>query len=302
MIKRKGILFIIFILILALSFGCSASKEYASETQDSAMPEAEYDAKKENRAGEAMEMAGSKPIQGIENKIIYRAEMTLETEEFDASIESIENKVSEIGGYIENSSISGKGFEENDPKYAYYVLRIPKDKFNYMKKAAENWGNITYRNSSSEDVSEQYYDTEARLGTLKIQEERLQALLQKAGKIEDIISIERELQDIRYQIESHTGTIRKMNSLIDYSTMTMHVYEVKEVSFVPKSFPQEMGEAFKESARYFVDFVKNVIISTIYLLPYLIIVAVLIVIFRKKIQVVNKIPGFFRKKKGSDNE
>ncbi len=286
MIKRAGVLTVIIIMILSLISGCGVSQDRAAIEESAMAPDENMDqdmSRTEEDGGEsAVDYAGKQIIRTANNKIIYKAEISLQTKDFDETTQSIENKVNEVGGYIESSSIEGRGIQEKDPRYAYYVLRIPKEKFEYIKKTAENWGNISSIHTNSEDVTEAYYDIEAKLETKYIQEERLLELLKKADKLEDIIALERELQEVRYQIENNTVTLKKMDSLIDYSTITVNVYEVEEVTIVPDTFSKEMKEAVKESGKLFADFVQNAVISLIYIMPYLVLLIILIILLRKK--------------------
>ena len=297
MIKRMGLVLILIICITMFA-GCAGSQKSAQDVAPSpSSGSAGYDMSKNEVAGEGAGLGyvGESIIRTTANKIIYRSDISLETKDFDKTIQSIEDKVREVEGYIESASIRGKGYKENDPKYAYFVIRVPKEDFQYIQKAAESWGNIVSINTSSENVTEQYYDTQARLETLNIQEERILELLKKADKIEDIITLERELQNIRYQIESHTTTIRKLDALVDYSSITINVREVDELSFVPKSFAQEIGGTIKDSLKGFIEFVKTAILVVVYLLPYLIVLAVIVLLVRKLLP-IQKIP-FIRRRK-----
>ena len=290
--KRKiGIVLLILVIIASAFTGCGSRSEKSEDSVEydksyntgMQAPEIAVTSSKnaEYALDEAMDNGSS--IGVLNDKIIYTADISLETENFNESIEAIEKKTEEVKGYIQSSSINGKGFDEGDAKYGYYVLRIPKTSFNYVKKAAEQWGSITNMSSNSSDVSEQYFDTEARLETLTIQEERLLALLQKADKMEDILNIERELQNVRYQIETYTGSIRRLDSQIDYATISVNIYEVKNVTIVPKTFIQEVIEEIKASARSFGRFLEDSLFTVIYLVPYLAIIIALILIFRKRI-------------------
>ncbi len=297
--RRKGILLLVLIIFITMFYGCGSASSDMAESA-SAPKDMDYGGGRDDSVQEedAIQPTANEAVYTSANKMIYRAEITLQTKEFDKTTKSIENKVNEVGGYIESSSINGKGIDENDPKYAYYTLRIPKEKFEYIKKTSENWGNIRSINTNSEDISEQYYDTETMLETKKIQEERLMELLKKAEKLEDIIALERELQEVRYQIQNNTVTIRKMDSLIDYATITVNVYEVDEMTIVPKTFPQEMKEAFKDSGALFIDFIQNATITIIYLLPFLIILIMFIIIFRKRaFKLINTPFKMIRKRK-----
>ncbi len=299
---KKKIVLILSMLTLIFLYGCGSSERAESpshnKSQDFAAvgynEKSEEDSSPEEAILNGADMINS---QFTSQKIIYTAEISVETEAFDKAVESIRNKTNEVKGYIENSSVRGKGSEENDPKHGYFILRIPRKEFEYIKKSAESWGSIIQSNSSAQDVTESYIDTETRLQTLQIQQDRIMELLKKADKMEDIITLEQELQSIRYKIETYTSSLRKMDSLVDYSTISINLYEVKKVTVVPKGFSQEIGKATKSSWNMFGEFIKGAIVIIIYALPYILILGIIVVIIaRKRGNIIKKLP-FMRKNK-----
>jgi len=112
-------------------------------------------------------------------------------------------------------------------------------------------------------VGETYYDTEARLETLNTKRDRLLALLEKADVMEDIISLENALADVQYQIDAHTATLRKYDSLIGYSTFHIRLNEVVEIQEVPgvtESFGSRLLLRMKTGFRRFADGMENFVL------------------------------------------
>lgn len=300
----KKVVLILSLLTLIFLYGCGSnqsteSSPINSKSKDSVGINYSETIEEDASVGEAIldDKADIVSGQFTSQKIIYKADISVETEEFDKAVESIRGKTNEVKGYIENSSVRGRGSEDNDPKHGYFVLRVPKKEFEYIKKTAESWGNIIQSNSNAQDVTESYIDTETRLQTLEIQQDRIMELLKKAEKMEDIINLERELQNIRYQVESYTSSLRKMDSLVDYATITVNLYEVKAVPTVPKGFSQEIGTAVKSSWSLFAEFIRGAIISIIYLFPYILILGIIVVlIVRKRGNIIKRIPSIRKNK------
>jgi hypothetical protein len=220
-------------------------------------------------------------IPGINQKIIFRSDMTLETETFDETLAKIDIKVKATGSYIETANISGNIAYQDELRYASLVIRVPSDRFEDMKKEAATWGHLISSNTSSQDVTKQYIDTEARLKALKIQEERLLALLGKAEKLDDILLLESRLSDVRYQIESYTGSLNELDTLVDYATIALTIHEVKSISVSPDNFGQRIAETIKDSFIQLGKFVESGLIALIYLIPYMIIIALLVFLIKK---------------------
>src|SRR5690606_29926274 len=127
------------------------------------------------------------------SKEIRNIYVSLETTEFNSTIENLDKIINKHNGYIENSNISyNNDYNNKILKYAQYTIRVPKENVDRFTKEMDSIGNIVSQNSSKQDITKQYYDTESRLNVLKIKEERILALLEKAEKMEDIITIENQ--------------------------------------------------------------------------------------------------------------
>ena len=144
-------------------------------------------------------------------------------------MESINKKVTELDGYIENSDISGSSIRyggERSRKSARIMARIPSDHLSAFITEVEANGNVTNKQESVEDVTLSYADVESRKKTLLVEQERLWALLEKADTTEAIITLESRLSEIRYQLESYESQLRLMENQVSYSTVNLYVEEV----------------------------------------------------------------------------
>ena len=180
-------------------------------------------------------------------KLILRADLTLETQDFDAASADLEKLTAETGGYIESSSLSG----DKGSRSAYYTLRIPQEKFETFYAQLGDRAHVVYSSRSSEDITEQYTDIETRLATLQTKHERLLALLDQAGKMEDIISLENALADCEYEIDSLTGSKRHYDDLVGFSTFSVTLDEVQTLTATPEGsgFGAQLTQAAKPGPR-----------------------------------------------------
>lgn len=168
----------------------------------------------------------------VERKLIRTGYYTMETLEFDSSIAAIEALVSATGGYIEaGHSSGGNGAYDRGYKslrYAEYTVRIPTGDFFSFTDGLENCGSILNSTMNVQEVTDYYYDISARLTSLRIQEERLNTLISQATTLEAIIALESSLSEVRYNIESNEGIIRRLDTQIAYSTITITINEVTQ--------------------------------------------------------------------------
>lgn len=227
-------------------------------------------------------------------KIIRTARMTIQTLDFEKSITDLAALTENHGGYYETAQIeSGGYYNQNARRSAYYVVRIPKENFVAFRDAIGSVGYVYSATEDTQDVGEDYYDTEARLETLTTKRERLLALLDKAELMEDIISLESALADVQYEIDMHTSTLRKYDSLIDYSTFTINLDEVVKIDEEPgpqESFGAKLLDSLKDGWSDFVDglqdfafwFARNVITLVILAIIVVIVIKVAFVIRKKR--------------------
>jgi len=232
-----------------------------------------------------------------DRKIIKSASMEIQTLEYELAIQRLTDKVRGIGGYVESSNVRGRAVDDKySTRSAHYTLRIPEQQFMQFMSDMNTIGTIIQENSYGEDITSQYFDTDAHMKTLKIQEERLLEILRKAEKIEDIITLERELSNIRYQIEGLQGNLKRWDNLVSYSTLTVSIYEVQEIIKVeepPKTLGQKISQKFTESLDDIKDFFEDLAVFGIGSLPLLIVYLPLLLvaalIIRKIIRILKPV-------------
>ena len=303
----KKILSIILTLLLVFSLCACGSKSAPQAAPDEnryvsadtapahnpAAEEAGFDFATEVKAeGAETEVAA----EGAENqapeidpeKIIYSAEITVETTEFEKSMEQLKELVAKYNGYIEQSSVNDANFYTKSSGSYYnrsadFTIRVPSSDFSKMNGDLSSIGNVPYSHTYTENVSAQYYDTEARLKAYTAQEERLLEMLDIAKSVEDIIAIEGELANVRYEIESLQSSLNNWDRRINYSTIYLNLQEVREYSDEPVgnqlSYGQQLLRSLKSGLHGVGRFFKDLLLWFVGALPALVIVVVLLLIF-----------------------
>lgn len=217
----------------------------------------------------------------VSRKIIDRADVILETLEFDKSISQLESSINSYGGYIESSNILQDGISSGSYKqnrYAEFIIRIPKEKFQSFLSETGNIGVIINKRIYGEDISSQYYDRESRLKVLQAQEQKYLDLLNNAKEVKEILEIEKSLTEIRYEIESLTGYLKQMDSLVSYSTINLNISEVTETKVAeatPKTFGDKVVKAFSDSIKSLKTAGITMVLIIVVILPYAIIFSIL---------------------------
>lgn len=182
-------------------------------------------------------------------KLILRAAISVESTEFDAAVAALDQLVAAQGGYYESNEIQqGTYYDSQAARYGSFTVRVPQAQFEAFLNAAGAVGHVISSSKSSQDVGEEYFDAEARLKTQQTKHERLLSLLEKADSMENIIALENALSETEYQMEQLSGTLRKYDSLVGYSTITIRLQEVLKLTEQPKetlSFGGRLSNAFQ---------------------------------------------------------
>ena len=164
-----------------------------------------------------------------DRKLIRDVALDVETKGFDSLIDDLNARVIEMGGYIEQSDISGTAYEvEAQERRATVCYRVPSAKLDeFLAHVGEN-SNIVQRTEQTRDVTLTYVDLESRIKALESERDALLALLEKADSTSSILAIRSQLNEVIYQYESATAQLRALSEQIDYSTVKMTVREVIE--------------------------------------------------------------------------
>lgn len=193
-------------------------------------------------------------------KIIYTADVDLETKEFDQASQALDEAVKELGGWFESRSL----YQGGSYRRLSCTIRVPAEQFEPLLERAGEAAHMVSRDAYSEDVSEAYYDSEARLTTQRTKLERLQTLLAQAATMEDIIALESALSETELQIEYLTGSLRRYDSLVGYSTVNLQLREVYRLSTdeeTPMTFGERLGSAFSTGLQRGGDNMEELVIG-----------------------------------------
>ena len=213
---------------------------------------ADYEINSNGSTGSGTSDAGTISQSGqelTERMLIRNVSVSCETLNFAELTASIESQVVSLGGYIESKSFSGTG-NAGDLRSAYYTIRVSSEALDQIVNTIGNTAVIIASNESTEDVTLSYTDMQARVESLRIEQETLNELLAQADSLDTIIVLQNELTNIRYQIESYESQLRVLENLSSYSTLSLSITEVLEETEVEeprvKTYSEKFHEAFQD--------------------------------------------------------
>lgn len=203
-------------------------------------------------------------VQIAPTMVIHNGQASVEVDKLDPAVVKLRQLAAQLGGYIGNSSMSG-GREQ--VKSATLELKIPAQRFDQAINGLGTLGKVESVNSTAEDVGEEYVDITARVNNGHRLEDRLIALLAtRTGKLQDVLSVERELARVREEIERYEGRLRYLKSRVATSTLSVTVHEPLPIlGQGPGQNP--IVAAIRAAWRNFVGFISAGIASLGILIP-----------------------------------
>lgn len=274
--------------------GASGSTKDAYMATESAMEAPSYGVYEEAASMDMADnkMAGSEAGEVVDTsnrKLITTVNLSAETDDLDSTVNEVERKVKELGGYIESSNVYNGSGSYRSSRSASLTARIPATRLDEFVESIEGSNNIVSKSVNVDDVTLSYVDIESRKNSLKTEEKRLLEILEKAETVEDIITIEDKLANVRYELESIESQLRSYDNRVDYSTVYLDIDEVaiftpveKEGAFarMGKGFMQslkDVAEGLVEFCVWFVTHIPQIIVLIIVVLIFILIGRALII-------------------------
>ena len=244
----KNYSFILLVALVLLLLSCSGESEVSSPEMGIMMDSAQ--ASSPSYGGASRMQAEILTPQDSGSKIQVNGSLSLEVDDIDKASKMVRILVLSHEGRISNSDTGS--FEQ---RYANITLLVPSSNFyqiiDDIKKLSVL---VSNENIYSNDVTEEYIDTEARLSVMKDTENRFSTLLQDTKNIDEAIKVEKELMRIRGEIDSLQG---RMNYFV--KTTENSVLNLRMVESIPLTGDQwDAKKSISDSLRNLVSFSKHV--------------------------------------------
>ena len=195
--------------------------------------------------------------------LIRTGSASVEVSDLDQAMAQVAQLATGVGGFVAGTSVAAG---RDQVRAATLEVRIPAARWDEALRGLEPLGRVEAVNVSAEDVGEEFTDLTARAANARRLEERLVELLAtRTGKLDDVLSVERELARVREQIERMEGRMRFLQARAATSTLSISLHEPFPV--LGQRGPNPIGEAFRDAWRNFVGFVAACISALGILVP-----------------------------------
>ncbi len=244
---------------------------------------------------------GQTDSQSSNRKIVYTGNVSLQTLEYDDSAQSIHDKITKYGGFVESENTS------NEDPYWYYrertgssarrvrrslsiTARIPAEKFDAFMKDLEKDGQVINTSVNAQNISVSYANHDASRKALEIEQDRLLKMMEKAETIEEMIAVEERLTQVERELGNEKTTLSAMDRDVNFSTIYISLEEVFEYSetVVETTYGERLKRAFGNAIDGFVEFWEDVLLFIVGTFPFLIMLAVIIFAAVKLVRRANR--------------
>jgi len=284
--KYACLLMVLFAILGCGKTGYEAYEDSPAYSAPSSPMDSSYEGEASADSGELKPGVGTAlaDAKALQRKIIYTADVELVVEDFDPIPAKVAKLAADFGGIVASSAETGSAGHRRTGRW---TLRVPVSRYGECLVAVKALGELRDSRSDSKDVSEEYFDLDARIKNKQKQEARLLELLSDAtGKLEEVLRVERELARVREEIERMQGRMRVLNNLTSLTTIELTVEEIK--GYVPEKAPTystRVRRAWDGSLNALVSAAASVSIALVALAPwigvFLVPVIVIVLVLRR---------------------
>lgn len=235
-------------------------------------------------AGSTDDKAGLTADSIQKEMLVYSCYMTVDTLEFDTSLDSFKNTLEQYGGFVETENFNdggndGRWYTESEEKWKSYsaTVRIPSKNYELFCNSAGDLGDLRSKTSSVDNLSQEYSDLKASLDIYEAKEQRYITLLSSITEDEYAVSVERELTEIQIKIAEIKTRMNQIDTDVAYSYVYFTLNEVKEYVSEPvktDTFADRLANTLSSAGSGFLNFLEGLLFFIIYTAPYLVLIAV----------------------------
>jgi hypothetical protein len=252
-------------------------------------------------AGSALTRSGVAPVPtgadsgaarpaGVQPRIVWTGSMNVQVEAgaVDRTIQKVSAAAQGLGGYLSANQVTGTATTADDvPQSATITVRVPAASFGKLQDSVTGLGTVNSSTTSSQDVTAQYVDLQAREDALTTSRGTYLTLLSKATTVGDILAVQQQIDGVQTQIEQIEGQRKVLADQSDLGTLTVDLSE-KGAQVHEPGKQNGFVHAFRVAGRSFLRGLEGIISALGVVALIALVVAVLYLLYR--------VPGWFRRR------
>jgi len=260
------LLFLLVVLFSLTACGSSMQNSNFAYTGD-----VSSDAASVERSNDAAEnRAGGEEMASTDQKLVYTANVTIETSGYADSVAALRQLIQDFGAGIENESESTSSSGSEKIHYSYFTVRVDPERLNDFLDRLPDIGSVTARSLSSENITQVYNDNEVQIAALEKEEQRLLEMMDKAETVEEMIAVESRLTEVETQLNQYKTQKSYYDNEVRHATVYIDLEEVQSYQDVGNSsgFWGMVKKTFRNSIHALGTFFVWLFTGILWLLPF----------------------------------
>lgn len=225
-----------------------------------------------NQADQSRSMA-----EAMNRKILRNAELTLEVTDPGAAQRKITSIAESLGGFVVTSESKQRQTSESGQQEleVNVVVRVPAQQFGAaLDQIRAQGGRVIQEKATGQDVTEEFIDLEARIKTQKALELQFLEIMKQANKVADALEVQRQIADVRTEIEKLEGRKRFLENRASLSTITVNLQTPTAIVVSTSGFGRNIREAVADSVSVATGIVLFLIRFVIVMVPIFILIII----------------------------
>lgn len=220
------------------------------------------------------------PPTVTERKIIRNADLQFEAESPEESQRKITAIAESKGGFVVESQQSSSDVRTATRDIVTMTVRVPAAKFGEtLEEIRKTVSRTVVETVKSDDVTEEFIDIEAQMKAKKALEAQFLEIMKRANTVEDALEVQRQLAEVRGEIEVIEGRMRFLENQTSLSTIKIRIQTPTVFSTNSTGFFYRLSEAFGNGFNAAQNFILALVTFLIALLPFLIFIVLPIYLF-----------------------
>ena len=178
----------------------------------------------------------------------------------------------DLAGKAEGQVVSSQSSRDDKRASGEVTIRVPAQRFDQLLASTQGVGKVEHREVTSQDVSGEFVDLQARVRHLQAQEQFYLGLLGKARVVGDAIAINQHLSTVQAEMEQVQGRLRLLDERSTYSRLTVSLYEPGVAPLLTDRMPEprgQLGLAWSEALLAFQETIGALLVGTFTMAPLL---------------------------------
>lgn len=247
-------------------------KTVTTESKSQLAQNTDFKKTEQPQNGEQPEEVTPDEVKTVERKLIKNGRVGFQTDNLEKTHQRVLSLAKKYEAYV----ASDETIKRYDQTEHNLIIRIPAEKFDdFLVDVGEGVKEFDYKEVNTQDVTAEYLDVQARIKTKKELENRYLEILQKANTVADMLEVERQLGEVRTEIESMEGRLKYLKNQVAFSTLNISFY--KEVPYKGDTFGERITKGFGEGWQALLMFV----VGLVHIWPFLIIFGVVLWLVRR---------------------